>query len=199
MLSSLTTPEKAKGHYHSITLRSSKYWFGKPFLSLKVQLMQQPIWVNCLPIISLTLPFPLYPCGVFNPKEQTLPLLTVLPVCPPIRQETISPETRRKCSLVYSLGLGYHLNKFLVLCLFSFKTVLLGIPTWSGMCNPPASASCPDFIKCWGSTQVSVHVGQLAELYPSPHILSWDRILLTCPGRSWTCNPPAQPFHLLDL
>lgn len=150
MLSSLTTPEKAKGHYHSITLRSSKYWFGKPFLSLKVQLMQQPIWVNCLPIISLTLPFPLYPCGVFNPKEQTLPLLTVLPVCPPIRQETISPETRRKCSLVYSLGLGYHLNKFLVLCLLSFKTVLLGIPTWSGMCNPSCFSLLPWFYKVLG-------------------------------------------------
>lgn len=126
--SSLATLEKAKGHYHSITLRSSKYWFGKPFLSLKVQLMQQPIWVNCLPIISLSLPFPLYPCGVFNPKEQVLPLLTVLPVCPPIRQETISPETRRKCSLVSSLGLGYHLNKFLVFVLAFFQDSLTRYP-----------------------------------------------------------------------
>lgn len=51
VLSLPMTPEKGQGSWHhSITLRSSKYWFGKPSLSLKVQLMQRPIPASCLPV-----------------------------------------------------------------------------------------------------------------------------------------------------
>lgn len=172
MLSRLMTLGKGQGSFHqSITLRSSKYWFGKPFLSLKVQLTQQPFQRSLFTCNFPFPPFPLYLRAACNSKEQALLLLRVLTWYLPARQKNIYPKIRGECSTLYSLGPVHvasdtgipseHTLIFFAWCLFSFKTVLLGIQGSCGMCNLPASVSCPGLWSAGNQTWVFVHVTQL--------------------------------------